>query len=157
MFHYFLWHATVPLSLWEVNIWILSGIKLSSASISALYTIWIHLWLVLGSILVNITDFTLSILLYFYPYHIKASVLLILFIYMLVMILANIMYCFSTMQVLLCCHIDLHTTLKWFCFLHLLCFLPYDGHCLEGTLHHSICNHPLSCPLSVLWTCLFVI
>ena len=44
---------------------LLNDIRLSLVHASILYIIWVHLWLMLDSTLVNITDFTLSRLRYF--------------------------------------------------------------------------------------------
>ena len=61
----FLWHATHLLLTWEYLFEYFNGIKLPSAPVWTLYTMSVHLWFVLDSNLVNITDLMLSRLMYF--------------------------------------------------------------------------------------------
>ena len=126
---FFVAHNSYIVDLGNKILNILNDIKLLFASVSTLYTMQVHLWLVLDSSLVNMTYFTLSRLIYFTLTTSKLlscspglptcktsswSIPCIIFL-----------PCQSC-----CCHlIDFHTTLKWFCFLYPH-FLPFAGHCL---------------------------
>ena len=114
---------------------ILNDIKLPLAPVFTLYTMQVNLWLVIDYSLVNITDFTLSRLIYFTLIKLK-----------LLSCSSGSSTCRSSswpisciifLPCQSCCsssHTDLHTTFKWFWFLHPLHFLPYAGHCLKGCL-----------------------
>ena len=102
-----------------------------------LYIMWVHLWLLVDSSLVNITDLTLSRLIYF---TLTTSKFLSCTCGLFTCRLSS--WPMSCIIFLLCqsccCHcIDLFTALKWFCFLQLPHFLPYAGHCL-GVPHTAV-------------------
>ena len=120
------------------NLWnILNGIKLPPALGSTLYVMCVCL----DSNLVNITDVPLSGLIFF---TLTTSKLL--------SCSSGLSICRSSFQSISCiifcpqscCCINLHTTLKWFCFLHTLHFLPESRCCTGVDLYHSIYNCPPS-------------
>ena len=119
---------------------VLNGIKLPSASESILYIIQVLLWLVLDSNLINMIYCIPSRFMYFtittskllsYPpcfTLFDSSSWLILRTYLL-----PLWSC--------CCQCaDLNTTLKWFCFPHLLHFYCMQGTVLVWVLYHNTCN-----------------
>ena len=109
---------------------ILNGIRLPSAPDSNLYVIWVLLWLILHSNLVNKTDFMLTVLPY---YTLTASKLLSCSFCLTVCDSSSWLISWPVLllcQSCCCWCIDLHTALKWFCFLHLPHLLPYAGYCI---------------------------
>ena len=125
---FFVLHNSSIVDLGKRILKIYTGIKLPLAPVSTLYTMQVHHWLLLDSNLVNIMDFALSRLMYF----ILTTSKFLFYSFgspacrspswpMSWIIFLTHQSC--------CCHISLHTTLKWFSVPHPLHFLPYIGHC----------------------------
>ena len=119
---------------------------------STLYAVKVHLWLMLGSNLMNITYFMPSRFIYFTLTTLKllscssgsptwrtSSWPTLCIIYLL--------------HWSCCCHhVDFHTTLKWFWFMYPPHFFPYAGHCWGYPVLQYLQLSSLLYTLSALWT-----
>ena len=138
--HYFLWHTTPLLSTLGRKFWKFRAASSYHQLLSQLCILHgFFLWLVLGSNLVNMVDFMLSVLMCFtctiseFPSCSSSPTMHELSSWLILW--TDLPPCQSC-----CCWcVDLQTPLKWFYFPHSKHFFHTQGTALVGALYQSIC------------------